>query len=108
MRSWRNRCYLKSQLFAVTPHDAFSYLAVLPVLAAATLLACAVPALRAARVSPTEALRGEQAALRCARARGGLLGAEKSLLPLAASEGAWDSIAGCTLFTCSFLSSASV
>jgi predicted permease len=48
---------LELVLFQVDPHDAVVYGTVLAVLAAAGLGACAVPALRAARIDPIEALR---------------------------------------------------
>ncbi len=50
---------LRSRLAGVTPTDYRTYAAVFGLLASAALLACYVPALRAARVSPMEALRQE-------------------------------------------------
>ncbi len=50
---------LRSQLHDVNPHDPFAYLLALGVLAAATTLACWLPAGRASRVNPVEALRAE-------------------------------------------------
>jgi ABC-type antimicrobial peptide transport system permease subunit len=49
---------LKSQLFGVSALDV-SALAAIMLLAIATLLACLVPAFRATRVDPNEALRTE-------------------------------------------------
>jgi putative ABC transport system permease protein len=51
--------FLQSMLFGVGPHDPETLVAVVAVLAAVTLVACVVPALRALRVEPTEALRSE-------------------------------------------------
>ena len=50
---------LRSMLFGVSPWDQGTMLAVVCVLAAATLLASYLPARRAASVNPTEALRAE-------------------------------------------------
>ncbi|MEZ5294316.1 MAG: ABC transporter permease [Vicinamibacterales bacterium] len=50
---------MASLLFGVAPTDPLTFAAVASVLAAVAALACAAPALRASRVSPTEALRGE-------------------------------------------------
>lgn len=46
-------------LYGISPADPRTYLAVLVVLGAATLAACLIPARRAARLEPTQALRGE-------------------------------------------------
>jgi ABC-type lipoprotein release transport system permease subunit len=46
-------------LWGVTPGDPTTFLATLVALGAAGLLACLLPALRAVRVSPVEALRYE-------------------------------------------------
>jgi len=51
--------WLRSQLYGVTPWDPVSLAATLPILSAASLLACVVPALRAVRTDPAEALRGD-------------------------------------------------
>jgi predicted permease len=50
---------LRSMLFGVSPWDGGTMLAVVCVLAAATLLASYLPARRAASINPTEALRAE-------------------------------------------------
>ena len=50
---------LRSMLFGVSPWDRETMLAVVCVLAAATLLASYLPARRAASINPTEALRAE-------------------------------------------------
>jgi putative ABC transport system permease protein len=51
--------YLESLLFHVGPHDAPTFAAVAAFLALVTLAASAVPALRAARIDPMLALRGD-------------------------------------------------
>lgn len=50
---------LRRLLLGVTPTDPLTYLAVLGVLALVSLLACYVPARRAASIKPVEALRAE-------------------------------------------------
>jgi predicted permease len=49
---------LRTLLYEVTPTDPWTFVVVGPLLVAVTLLASLVPALRAARVDPVEALRG--------------------------------------------------
>lgn len=49
--------FLRSLLFEVSPVDPFSFAGVIGVMAASALLACWIPARRAARVGPAEALR---------------------------------------------------
>ena len=46
-------------LFGVTPTDARTYVGVFALLAAASLIACYVPARRASRIDPMQALREE-------------------------------------------------
>jgi predicted lysophospholipase L1 biosynthesis ABC-type transport system permease subunit len=49
--------WLRSQLVGIAPWDPVSFGATVPVLALAALAACVVPALRAARTAPADALR---------------------------------------------------
>jgi putative ABC transport system permease protein len=51
--------YLKDLLFETTPNDPVTIAAVIVMLFVVSLVACYLPALRAARVDPTSALRGE-------------------------------------------------
>jgi ABC-type antimicrobial peptide transport system permease subunit len=48
---------MKTQLFGVTPSDPVTYAIAIPVIGLAALLACWIPARRATRISPLEALR---------------------------------------------------
>ena len=50
---------LRGMLFGVTPFDAGALAASAAVIAAVAMTAVAVPAIRAARVAPTDALRGD-------------------------------------------------
>jgi putative ABC transport system permease protein len=50
---------LRSMLFGVTPTDTSTYVGVFALLAAASLVACVLPAHRAARIDPMQALREE-------------------------------------------------
>jgi ABC-type antimicrobial peptide transport system permease subunit len=50
---------LRSMLFGVTPTDARTYIGVFALLAAASVVACYLPAHRAARIDPMQALREE-------------------------------------------------
>ena len=56
--AWLSR-YLKSLLYAVTPLDPAVYAAVAALLAAVAIVACLLPARRALRVNPVDALRQE-------------------------------------------------
>ena len=51
--------WLRSQLYGVAPWDPVSLAATLPILATVSLVACIVPALRAVKTDPAEALRGD-------------------------------------------------
>ena len=55
---WLTR-FLVHHLFEVTPIDPVTYLAAAVLLVAVALAACLLPALRAVKISPTEALRAE-------------------------------------------------
>ena len=50
---------LRAQLYGVTPYDAATVSAVSAIVGTVALLACAVPAFRAARLNPVTALRSE-------------------------------------------------
>ena len=52
-------CMLQSQLFAVSPFDPLTFTATALVLLGAAVLASLVPAMRATRIDPVEALRHE-------------------------------------------------
>jgi ABC-type antimicrobial peptide transport system permease subunit len=51
--------WLRSELFGVRAWDPLSFGSTLPILAAAALAACLLPALHALRTDPVDALRGE-------------------------------------------------
>ena len=57
--SFATSAAFRSLLVGVTPTDAPTYLGVLTLLAIASLLACYLPARRASRIDPNEALRQE-------------------------------------------------
>jgi ABC-type lipoprotein release transport system permease subunit len=50
---------MESVLFGVTTHDAVTFVALPATVTIATLLACAIPAARAARVSPMTTMKGD-------------------------------------------------
>jgi ABC-type antimicrobial peptide transport system permease subunit len=50
---------IRSMLFGVAPADAVTFVAVLAAIAGGSLLACLIPANRAARIDPAVALRAE-------------------------------------------------
>jgi putative ABC transport system permease protein len=57
--AWMLTRFLQSMLFGVLPHDPVTLVGVAVVLGGVTLVACVIPARRALRVEPTEALRSE-------------------------------------------------
>jgi predicted lysophospholipase L1 biosynthesis ABC-type transport system permease subunit len=57
--AWASSRLLATVLFGVAPTDPFTFLAVTVILTAAATAACALPALRAARLQPDVALRHE-------------------------------------------------
>jgi ABC-type antimicrobial peptide transport system permease subunit len=57
--AWYASEMLKSLLFGVAPHDVLSYVIAAAVLLAAAVIASVLPALRAARIDPIQALRHE-------------------------------------------------
>jgi putative ABC transport system permease protein len=57
--AWMLTRFLQSMLFGVRPHDPLTLAGVAVVLGGVTLVACVIPARRALRVEPTEALRSE-------------------------------------------------
>jgi ABC-type antimicrobial peptide transport system permease subunit len=50
---------LRSQLYRISPADSFAYTSVAVLLMGVVLLACYIPARRATRIDPVEALRHE-------------------------------------------------
>jgi len=59
LAGWAGSRALQSQLFGISAGDAPTYLASGLLALAAALIACAIPALRASRINPVEALRSE-------------------------------------------------
>ncbi|HEX6806785.1 MAG TPA: ABC transporter permease [Gemmatimonadaceae bacterium] len=57
--SWAATRFLRGLLYGVAPDDALTFIVVAAVLGTVALLASGIPARRAARVSPTDALRAE-------------------------------------------------
>jgi predicted permease len=55
--AWGLASYMEALLFQVTPHDPFVFGAVPAILLATALIACWIPARRAMRLDPSEALR---------------------------------------------------
>ena len=55
---WLTR-FLQGMLYRVSPTDALTFLGVSSLLALTALLACLLPARRAAKVDPVMAMRGE-------------------------------------------------
>jgi ABC-type antimicrobial peptide transport system permease subunit len=51
--------YLRTLLYGIEPSDPATMTVVIGVLGAVVLAACALPARRAVRIDPSEALRGE-------------------------------------------------
>jgi putative ABC transport system permease protein len=50
---------IQGLLYQVPPHDPLTFVAVTTLLMAIVLIACAIPAARASRIAPADALRGE-------------------------------------------------
>ena len=57
--AWLTTGAISTLLYGVRPNDPLTFTAVLALLAAVALASCGVPALRAARLEPMEALRQE-------------------------------------------------
>lgn len=57
--AWFASRFLQSQLYAITRNDPLSYLLAAGLLLLATVIACLIPARRATRVNPIDALRAE-------------------------------------------------